>query len=201
MASENKKYKAIIMFGPPGIGKGTQASRLGKLHGFFHFTTGGMFRAMDKESEIGKKVSELIDAGSFVPDNLTVELFLKTLEEYEQQGKFNPKEQVLILDGIPRNAAQVALLKGKIEVMKIIYLTSSDDDVLAERIEKRAKLEGRKDDNHEVLKKRLETYRRETEAVLKKYPKDIVIEIDGFGTIENIYEDMIDRLEEEGLIA
>ena len=200
MVNENKKYKAIIMFGPPGIGKGTQASMLGKLNGFFHFTTGGMFRAMDKESEIGKKVSALIDAGSFVPDNLTVELFFKTLEEYEKEGKLNSEMQILILDGIPRNAPQVFLLKDKVEVIKIISLISSDDDMLVERIKKRAGLEGRKDDNIDILKKRLETYRRETAAVLSKYPKELILEIDGFGKIETIYEEIIEKLEAENFL-
>lgn len=194
------KYKAILMFGPPGIGKGTQAELLGKLHGFLHFSTGDMFRNLDKNSELGKKVFSVIDRGHLVSDNLTAELFFKTLEQYEKEKKYNPQMQTLILDGIPRNIQQVKLLKDKIEVIKIISLTSSDDEVLAERIEKRAKVDGRKDDTREVLKKRLETYRKETAAVLKQYEKELIIEIDGFGTIENIYEDMLEKLEKEGVI-
>ena len=202
---ETNKYKAILMFGPPGIGKGTQAKLLGKLNGFFHFSTGEMFRGLKtdpkmKDTEIAKKISVLIDEGHFVPDKLTVELFIKTIEEYIQDKKFNPQEQVLILDGIPRNGPQTSMIRDKIEVIKIIYLFSSDDQVLAERIEKRAKSEGRKDDNKEVLMKRLETYRKETSEVLKRYPKEIILEIDGFGTIKNIYEDMVEKLESEGLM-
>ena len=194
------------MFGAPGIGKGTQGKLLGKLSQFYHFSTGEMFRAMRtdpnmKDNEIAKKVMETIDAGHLVSDNLTAELFFKTLEEYEKENKFNPKEQVLILDGIPRNASQVGLLKDKINVIKIIYFISSDDEVLVERLARRAKLEGRSDDADEsVIRKRLETYRKETEDVLKKYSKDMVLEIDGFGTIENIYEEIIKKLEDEGIV-
>jgi adenylate kinase len=199
------KYKAILMFGPPGIGKGTQAKLLGKLKGFMHFSTGDMFRALKtdeklKDTEIAKKVTETMNSGHLVTDSLTAELFFKTLEEYENGKKFNSSEQILILDGIPRNIPQVGLLKDKIEVIKIISLVSSDDNVLAERIENRARLEGRTDDNHETLKKRLETYRKETSAVLSKYPKEILLEVDGFGTIENIHEEIIEKLEAEGLV-
>ena len=201
----NDKYRAILIFGPPGIGKGTQAKLLGNLEGFLHFSTGDMVRGLRadpkmKNSDIGKKVTELIDAGNFVPDDLIVRLFYQTLEQYIQNGKYKPLKQTLILDGIPRNVPQTAMINSKIDVVKIIYLTSSDDNVLAERIEKRARLDGRKDDTREILMKRLETYRKETVAVLQKYSMDLIIEIDGFGKVENIRDEILEKLEVENLI-
>jgi adenylate kinase len=198
-------YKAILIFGPPGIGKGTQAKLLGKLNCFFHFSTGEMFRAVKNDpamrnSEIGKEIISTMDQGKLISDKLTTDLFFKTMETYEREGKFKADEQTIILDGIPRNIAQVGLIHGKVEVIKIISLVSSDNEVLAERIEKRALLEGRKDDTRDVLKQRLETYEQETKKILDKYPKDSIIEIDGFGNIENIQEEILEKLEEEGLI-
>ena len=199
------KYKAILIFGPPGIGKGTQAKLLGKLNYFFHFSTGDMFRALKndsimRDSEIGKEIISTMDAGKLISDKLTTDLFFKTLDNYEKEKKFNSKEQILILDGIPRNVPQIGLIKDKVEVIKIISLFSSDNEVLAERIEKRAVLEGRKDDTREVLKERLKTYEKETKKILEKYPKENIIEVDGFGTIENIQEEILEKLEQEGLI-
>jgi adenylate kinase len=148
-----------------------------------------------KDSEIGKKVASLIDAGNFVPDDLTADLFFKSLEEYASKKIFNPESQILILDGIPRNANQTALIKDKIEVINIIYLFSSNDNALAERLAKRAELEGRNDDRDpNIIRKRLEIYKRDTEAVLKCYPKDIILDIDALPPIEEIYKNITSKL-------
>lgn len=193
----NQKYDAILIFGAPGCGKGTQAKLLAEDKQYFHFSTGDMFRSLKndpqmKDSEIGRKVTELIAGGNFVPDNLTIELFYKTLEDYTQKGKYNPLEQTLILDGIPRNVAQVSLISDKIQVKKIIYLYAPDLKVFAERIAKRAELEGRKDDaNSEVVMKRLQTYENETAPVIEKYSQDIILKIDALPTIEEIRKNIL----------
>jgi len=194
-----KKYKAIVIFGPPGIGKGTQAKLLAENPRYFHFSTGDMFRSLQTNpemanSEIGKKVHELISAGNFVDDNTTIELFFKTLEEYIKEKKFDPKKQVLLLDGIPRNSNQVELIKEKIDVTKLIYFYCSDDNVLVERLKKRAILEGRKDDKEEVIRKRLEIYKKDTENVLEKYDKSLVLRINGMKSIEDINKEVINKL-------
>jgi adenylate kinase len=195
-----EKYKAILIFGPPGVGKGTQAKLLGQDKRYLHFSTGEMFRALKdnprmKNTDLAKKVQDLISGGNFVPDDLTIELFYKTLEEYKQEGKYNPQTQTLVLDGIPRNPAQVDLIQDRIEVVKIISLVVNEDDVLIQRLKSRALVEGRKDDSDEqVIRKRLEIYKRDTSAVLEKYSRDLILSVNGLPSVEEIQEDILSRL-------
>ncbi|MBM3247328.1 nucleoside monophosphate kinase [Candidatus Pacearchaeota archaeon] len=197
---EKQRYKAILIFGPPGVGKGTQAKLLGGDKRYLHFSTGDMFRGLKdnprmKGSDLAIRINELIAGGNFVPDNLTIELFYKTLEEYVNQGKYNPQTQTLILDGIPRNPAQVDLISNRIEVIKIISLVVNDDEVLVQRLKSRASIEGRKDDSDEaVVRKRLEIYKKDTAAVLEKYDRSLVLSVNGLPSVEEIHEDILARL-------
>jgi len=193
-------YKAILIFGPPGVGKGTQAKLLGNDKKYLHFSTGEMFRALKdnprmKDTELAHKIQELISSGNFVPDDLTIQLFYKTLEEYVSEGKYDPLSQTLILDGIPRNPSQVDLIQDRIEVIKIISLVVNEDDVLVERLKSRALIEGRKDDSDEkVIRKRLEIYKKDTAAVLEKYDRGLVLNVNGLPSVEEIQEDISTRL-------
>lgn len=194
-----EKYKSILIFGAPGAGKGTQATLLSQDKKYFHFSTGEMFRNLKnnqelKDTPLAKKINDLISGGNFVPDDLTIELFFKTLEQYEKQNKYNPKEQILILDGIPRNTAQVDLIKSKIDVQKIIYLYASNENELLERLIRRAIVEKRDDDKPEVIKKRLEIYKRDTEAVISKYSPKIIIKIDALPKIEKVNKEILRKL-------
>ena len=190
-----QKYSAILIFGPPGVGKGTQAKLLGQSKKYFHFSTGDMFRNLHKGSEIGKRVHELISAGNFVPDELTIKLFYETIHNYEIERKFNPLEQTLILDGIPRNINQVELIKDRIDVKRIIYLVVNDEAELLKRLVKRAEIEGRHDDNEMVIMKRLRIYKKDTAEVLKQYAPDLILKINGAGIIEEINKEKINKLQ------
>jgi len=194
MAKKDTKYKAVLIFGPPGAGKGTQAKLISENKTYFHFSTGDMFRGLDKNTEIGARVHELISGGNFVPDELTIQLFFETLDRYVTEKKFNPKKQILLLDGIPRNPNQVTLIEGKIEVTKIINLFISDYAEIIKRLVKRAELEGRKDDNEEVIKKRLNIYDTETHLILEKYPKEKILNIQGIGTVEDVFKEIASKL-------
>ena len=183
------KYKAIIIFGPPGTGKGTQAELLTK-NNYFHFSSGEMFRNLNSKTELGKKIKILIDKGDFVPDDLVIKLFEETLNNYIKTKKFNPEKEILILDGIPRTKEQVPFLNKIVDIKKIIYLAISDKAVI-----NRTKKRSREDDkNIEIVKKRLEIFKKITLPVLKEYKKDLVVELNGEKSVEDTYKEIVREL-------
>ena len=175
----------IILFGPPGAGKGTQAEKMISHYNLPHLSTGNIFRENIKnKTALGKKVTSILDAGKLVPDETVVELVTDELEkEIYSNG--------VIFDGFPRTVAQAEALdtylqeKGK-SVDAFVTLTVPEQELI-NRILSRG--QGRSDDTTEKIKTRLQVYRDETEPVLNHYKKkDLVKEIDGVGSIEEIFE-------------
>lgn len=175
----------IILFGAPGAGKGTQAKLLQDAFGIAHLSTGDAFRnAIKNETDLGKKVKSILDSGQLVPDETVVDLVEETLK----QEKF---DQGFILDGFPRTVQQAEALdrilsaKGN-HIDGFIVLTVPEDELI-KRITSRG--EGRADDTEEKVKTRLDVYHNETKPVQGYYQKqDLVKEIDGIGTVEEIFD-------------
>ena len=138
-----QKYPSILLIGPPGVGKGTQGMILGSIPGFFHLATGDMFRGLDKESEIGLEFTRYSSKGHLVPDFLTVRLWKQHVEQVIAKGMYDPLVDVLLLDGIPRTAAQAKLIEEYVEVIHIIVLTIDDEEEIYRRISRRGKIEKR----------------------------------------------------------
>ncbi len=185
-------YKAIILFGAPGTGKGTQAELLMKKGGYFHFSTGNMFRNLDKKTKTGKVIIDLIDHGNFVPDDLALKLFEETLDKYVNDKRFNPEKEILILDGIPRTKEQVHHLRKVVDIKKIIYFVIKDEVAIERTTKKRSGEENREDDkNADIVKKRLETFKRITLPILKEYKKDLIVEINGERSVDEIHRDIL----------
>lgn len=173
------KFRAILLFGAPGAGKGTQGKILGQIPNFVHFSSGDAFRSLRVDSPLGQVFVEYAAKGQLVPDEPTIELWHHSVQGLIANGRFNPEADTLILDGIPRNPNQVRLMDGLIDVKAIFNLFCPVLDKLVVRLQRRALKENRLDDaNVEVIRHRLETYKRETRAVLDCYPEELIHQVD-----------------------
>lgn len=173
------KYRTILMFGEPGCGKGTQGKILGDLPGFYHLSCGDIFRTLNPNSSLGKTFLDYSSKGELVPDEFTVTLWDEHIHRQVATHHFWPEEEILVLDGIPRNQNQAALMDVYIDVVMVLYLEATDEEALILRMRRRALHENRLDDAHEdVIRHRFEAYHDETEPVLKHYAPDIIRRVD-----------------------
>jgi adenylate kinase len=177
------RYPSILLFGSPGVGKGTQGQILGSVPGFFHLATGDMFRSLDKESEIGMEFTRYSSQGLLVPDSLTVRLWRQHVEQLIRRELYDPSKDVLLLDGIPRSEPQAEAMRDHIDPFMVIHLVCENLDEMVGRMKKRASEQGRPDDaNESVIRKRFEVFEEQTAPVLACYDESIVASIDALGT-------------------
>ena len=187
--------QAILLFGTPGSGKGTQGQMIGQIPGFVHCSTGELFRALDKNSEFGKVFEEYSSKGMLVPDDFTITLLKNHLENLVKAGKFDQKNSMIVLDGVPRNVNQAKLLADTIDVRSIIYLETADVDKMVARLKKRASISGRLDDVDEnVIRNRMTVYARETAPVLEYYDPSLVTSIEADQAIIRVFSDIVKTL-------
>jgi len=188
-------YKSALLFGAPGVGKGTQGEILGSIPGFHHFSMGDAFRNLDPESDLAKEVRTYSSKGELVPDPITIKLWNQDVADRVLAGNYNPETELLLLDGIPRNTDQADLLADSLDVLAVIHLTTKDQDALFDRLAKRALKQGRADDaKQDVIKRRWDIYQDETQPVLAKYPKSIVHDLDAMGTPAEVLGKILDVL-------
>ncbi len=156
----------ILVLGPQGSGKGTQAKRISEEHEVPHVSTGDMFRALDPETTLGREVSEIMERGDLVPDELTIRMIRDRLDEEDARDGF-------ILDGFPRNLAQAEALDEMLREigrhLDVIFFFDLDDETAKERALGRAHEEGRTDDTPETIARRLAVYHEQTEPVVEYY--------------------------------
>ena len=164
------KYTTYLLFGAPGSGKGTQGRSLGSIPRFFHCACGDVFRSIDTRTRLGTAFLEYSSRGELVPDDITVELWKARIDAAVDAHQFKPDIDVLVLDGIPRNVGQAAIMDKLIDVKKVFHLSCPNRDALFARLKKRALKDNRLDDaNEEVIKRRLATYETESKPVLEYY--------------------------------
>jgi len=186
------KYRSILLFGAPGAGKGTQGKILGAIPHFFHCACGDVFRNLRTDSELGRVFVEYSSRGQLVPDETTVALWRESIGQAIAAGRFHPEEDTLVLDGIPRNVEQAAMLDDTLGVVGVYCLRSINPENLVERIQRRAIKENRLDDaNLDIIRTRLKTYEKETKPVLKFYGKHLVHRIDADQTPAKVLADIL----------
>lgn len=168
-------YKSILIYGPPGSGKGTISKALTLSDLATHVSTGDVFRAVKPSSEKGKMINSYLKKGNLLPDDFTIDIWHEFVREKIQNGMYDPKEHYLLLDGIPRTLKQAILLEKYIKVEYIIVLEMKNIDKLILRMKNRALIENRSDDlDEKVLKNRIDIYLNDTSKMLKHYPEKIM---------------------------
>ena len=189
------RHPTILLFGAPGVGKGTQGMILGQIPGFYHLSCGDVFRSLNISSPEGREIYQFSSRGQLVPDELTVKIWKKSLLGHIAISRYKPPDEMLVLDGIPRNPNQIELLKDTINVLHIIHLVCADVDKMVDRIKRRAIRENRADDaNEDVILARFDVYRRESEPVINAYPPEMISQIDAMDSPPEVLVNVLQRL-------
>ncbi|KQR16960.1 adenylate kinase [Cellulomonas sp. Leaf334] len=180
----------LVLLGPPGAGKGTQAARLAERFGVPAISTGDIFRANIKGgTPLGRTVQEYTSRGALVPDSVTNDMVRDRLAQDDVTEGF-------LLDGYPRNVAQV----GELDViladagltLDLAVEITADPDVVAERLLKRAEIEGRDDDTEDVIRHRLDIYSQETAPIARVYgERGLLVQVDGIGDVDAVTERLV----------
>lgn len=182
----------IVLFGAPGAGKGTQSDLLVEKYHLNHISTGDLLRKeIAEQTELGKRIKGIMDAGNLVSDDIVVEMMDKAISK-DTQG--------ILFDGFPRNVAQAETLDQLLAKhnRKLTCMVSLDvpREELIRRMLERAKVSGRSDDNEETIKNRLKEYEAKTLPVAAYYDKKRqLVKVNGFGDIKKISEDVITEIE------
>jgi adenylate kinase len=185
----------ILLLGPQGSGKGTQASKLAGTYGIAHIATGDMLRAaIAAGSELGRRVKPIYDSGGLVPDALMIDLIRARLGEDDAADGF-------ALDGFPRTMEQARALDAMLQELgrdlSVVFELQVSDEVCVQRLLRRAELEGRPDDTEEAILHRLRLYHEETEPLVEHYrAQGNLVGIHADRTVDEVFEEIQQTLDE-----
>ena len=187
----------LLLIGPPGAGKGTQAAQLAQHFEIPAISTGDIFREnVRNETPLGLEAKAFMDRGEYVPDSLTNALVRDRLNQFDAQGGF-------LLDGYPRTIDQVTeldyILDESGKKLDVVVQLTADGDELLRRLTGRAVEQGRSDDTPDVIKRRLDVYEQQTAPLIDVYAsRGLVAKIDGLGEISNVTARIIEALDARG---
>ncbi|MEA5462021.1 adenylate kinase [Arcicella sp. LKC2W] len=179
----------LVLFGPPGAGKGTQSAKLIEKYQLVHISTGDLFRMhISNDTDLGKRVKQILADGMLVPDSITIDML-------EEEVTKNPDAKGFIFDGFPRTVAQAEALDAYLEkngqtINGVVQLEVNEDEIKS-RIAERQKVSGRADDDADKLLKRIDEYFSKTVHVLPYYEtQGKVSKVNGIGNIEEIFSNI-----------
>lgn len=184
----------LLILGPPGAGKGTQASRVAERYGIPAISTGEIFRSNIKnQTDLGQQVEAILAAGDYVPDEMTNAIVADRLHWADAAPGF-------LLDGYPRTMGQVEALDGFLSadglaLDAVLELTVQTEPVVA-RLLKRAEIEGRADDTEDVIRNRFAVYHKQTAPLAAKYrDRGILVQVDGMGEVDEVTDRIVAALD------
>jgi adenylate kinase len=184
-----KRMLNLVLFGPPGAGKGTQSAKLIEKYQLVHISTGDLFRMhISNDTDLGKRVKQILADGMLVPDSITIDML-------EEEVKKNPDAKGFIFDGFPRTVAQAEALDAYLDkngqtINGVVQLEVNEDEIKS-RIAERQKVSGRADDDADKLLKRIDEYFSKTVHVLPYYEaQGKVSKVNGIGNIEEIFSNI-----------
>jgi len=190
----------LLLVGPPGAGKGTQAAILAETFDIPAISTGDMFRTnVVNGTPLGLQVKAIMDAGEYVPDSLTNEIVADRLSEPDARSGF-------LLDGYPRTPDQVdeldRILAADNASLDVVVLLVADADVVVARLLKRATEQGRLDDTEEIIRHRMNVYVEQTSPIIDGYDaRNLVVRVDALGAVEDVTARIVDALAQRGISA
>jgi adenylate kinase len=177
----------LILFGPPGAGKGTHSLRLMDKYGLVHISTGDIFRnEISNKTELGMKAKAFMDKGELVPDEVVIGMLFSVMDRFKDAKGF-------VFDGFPRTIVQAEKFEEMLEERKmpvsLVISLAVDDEELIRRLVKRGQESGRTDDTEEIIRQRLNVYNKQTKPLLDFYTKKKLLHsVHGIGSIDDIFE-------------
>jgi adenylate kinase len=171
----HQPFRSILIFGPPGAGKGTLGKFLSSAGNHFHLSSGDIFRGLAPESPAGRLFHAYAGKGHLVPDEVTLQIWRHYVGGLIATNKYFPHQQFLLLDGVPRTSRQAELFDPYLKILHVIVLDTRNYDVLIKRMQRRAIIERRMDDaDDKVLMTRMQVYEQETAKLLEHYPSRLI---------------------------